>query len=98
MANNFQKLLGVGTNSESIEIKGENFAAMQRVAEDLKYYLENMDIINRVRVNVSDNSPEVHMIFDPLIMTDYGITTSDVSSEINSFSKEFSTGVVFNQG
>ncbi|MBK5202463.1 MAG: efflux RND transporter permease subunit [Prolixibacteraceae bacterium] len=98
MANNFQKLLGVGTNSESIEIKGENFAAMQRVAEDLKYYLENMDIINRVRVNVSDNSPEVHMIFDPLIMTDYGITTSDVSSEINSFTKEFSTGVVFNQG
>jgi len=98
MANNFQKLLGVGTNSESIEIKGENFASMQRVAEDLKYYLENMDIINRVRVNVSDNSPEVHMIFDPLIMTDYGITTSDVSSEINSFSKEFSTGVMFNQG
>jgi len=98
MANNFQKLLGVGTNSESIEIKGENFASMQRVAEDLKYYLEDMDIIDRVRVNVSDNSPEVHMIFDPLIMTDYGVTTSDVSSEIKSFSKEFSTGVMFNQG
>jgi len=98
MANNFQKLLGVGTNSENIEIKGENFSAMQRVAEDLKYYLENMDIIDRVRVSVSDNSPEVHMIFDPLIMTDYGLTTNNVSSEINSFSKEISTGVAFNQG
>jgi len=97
MANKFQKMLGVGSNSEMIELKGENFEAMQRVAEDLKYYLENMDIITRVRLNISDNNPEVHMIFDPLTMTDYGVTTKDVSSAMNSFSKEFSTNVKFNQ-
>jgi len=98
MANKFQKMLGVGDNSEMVELKGENFTAMERVAEDLKYYLENMDIITNVRLNIPDNSPEVHMIFDPLTMTDYGITTNNVSSEMNSFSKEFSTNVMFNQG
>ena len=98
MMNNFERLLGIGTEEEKIVIKGEDFATMQRVAEDLKYYLEDMDIISSARVNVSDNSPEVHLLFDPLLMTDYGINMSTVTSEMNSFSKEISTGVTFNQG
>ncbi len=98
MMNNFQRLLGIGTEEEKIVIKGEDFATMQRVAEDLEYYLEDMDMIDNARVNVSDNSPEVHMIFDPLLMTDFGISLSTVTSEMNSFSGEISTGVTFNQG
>ncbi len=94
----FQKMLGIGTDEEKIVLKGQDFEMMQTVAEDLRYFLENMDIINRVRLNVSDNQPEVHMRFDPLVMTELGINLSNVSSELNSFSGEVSTGVMFNQG
>ncbi len=95
---NFQKLLGIGTNEEKIVLKGEDFAVMQRVAQDLQYYLKDMDIIGNVRLSVSDNSPEVHMLFDPLLMTDLGIEMSSITSEMNSFSGEISTGVTFSQG
>ncbi len=98
MMGNFQRMLGIGSNEERIVLKGQDFKSMQTVAEDLRYFLENMDIINRVRLNVSDNQPEVHMRFDPLLMTSYNISMSNVASELNSFSGEISTGVMFNQG
>jgi multidrug efflux pump subunit AcrB/ABC-type multidrug transport system ATPase subunit len=98
MMANFQRLLGIGSESERIVLKGQDFESMQTVAEDLKYFLNNMDIINSVRLNVSDNQPEVHMRFDPLLMTGYNITLGNVASELNSFSGEISTGVTFNQG
>ncbi|RKD92811.1 multidrug efflux pump subunit AcrB [Mangrovibacterium diazotrophicum] len=98
MTGGFQKMLGIGTNEESIVLKGQDFESMKTVAQDLEYFLENMDIINSVRLNVSDNQPEVHMRFDPLLMTEYNITLANVASELNSFSSEISTGVNFNQG
>ncbi|PTN07664.1 multidrug efflux pump subunit AcrB [Mangrovibacterium marinum] len=98
MMANFQRLLGIGSESERIVLKGQDFESMQTVAEDLKYFLDDMDIINSSRLNVSDNQPEVHMRFDPLLMTEYNITLGNVASELNSFSGEISTGVTFNQG
>ncbi|HBL75708.1 MAG: ABC transporter ATP-binding protein [Bacteroidetes bacterium GWF2_42_66] len=94
---NFQRMMGIGTEEEKIVLKGQDFAQMQQVAEDFEYYLDELESIRRVRVNVSDNRPEVHMIFDPLLMTEYNLSLANVTSELNSFQKEISTGVMFNQ-
>ncbi|MGE4586346.1 MAG: efflux RND transporter permease subunit [Mangrovibacterium sp.] len=98
MMNNFQRFLGIGTEEEKIVLKGEDFESMKMVAEDLEYFLEEMDFIERARLNVSDNRPEVHMLFDRLLMTEYNLNVSEVSSELNSFTGEVSTGVMFQQG
>ncbi len=98
MMRNFQRYLGIGSEQEKIVLKGQDFSTMKIVAEDLEYFLDDMDFINRARVNVSDNRPEVHMIFDQLLMTEYNMNVSQVASELNSFSGEVSTGVMFNQG
>ncbi len=94
---NFQRMMGIGTEEEKIVLKGQDFAQMQQVAEDFKYYLDELESIRRVRVNVSDNRPEVHMLFDPLLMTEYNLSLANVTSELNSFQKEINTGVMFNQ-
>ncbi|MGV8091675.1 MAG: efflux RND transporter permease subunit [Mangrovibacterium sp.] len=98
MMRNFQRYLGIGTSEEKIVLKGQDFATMKLVAQDLEYFLDDMDFISRVRLNVSDNRPEVHMLFDQLLMTEYNMNVSQVSSELNTFSGEVSTGVMFNQG
>jgi multidrug efflux pump subunit AcrB/ABC-type multidrug transport system ATPase subunit len=98
MMRNFQRYLGIGTSEEKIVLKGQDFATMKLVAQDLEYFLDDMDFISRTRLNVSDNRPEVHMLFDQLLMTEYNMNVSQVSSELNSFSGEVSTGVMFNQG
>ncbi len=98
MMGSFQKMMGIGTNEEKIVLKGEDFKQMQSVAEDLEYYLDQLESINRVSLNVSDNRPEVHMLFDPLEMTARNITLSNVLTELNSFPTQISTNIKFKQG
>jgi len=95
---NFGRFLGIGTNQESIVIKGENFETMRNVANDLKYYIEDLESIRSASVSVSSNRPEVHLFFNQLLLTAYGISLNNIASELGSFSREFSSGVVFKQG
>ncbi len=94
----FQKMMGIGTDEEKIVLKGQDFKQLQTVAEDLKYFLGLMESIRSVNLNISDNRPEVHLYFKPLLMTEYNITLNNVLSEVNSFSKEIATNIQFKQG
>jgi multidrug efflux pump subunit AcrB/ABC-type multidrug transport system ATPase subunit len=98
MMGNFQKMMGIGTNEEKVVLKGQDFKKLQAVGEDLKYYIDQLESVSTVRLNISDNRPEVHMYFNPLLMTEYNITLGNVLSEINSFSKEIATGIQYKQG
>lgn len=95
---NFSSFLGIGSNQEKIIIKGENFEVMRGVAEDLEYYIEDLESIQNVRANISRNQPEIHMYFNPLLLTQYGLNLNNVTSELGSFSNEFSAGATFRQG
>ncbi len=94
----FTAFMGIGTNQERVVIKGENFEVMKGVAEDLEYYIEDLSSIRSVNVNVSDNRPEIHLYFNQLLLNEYGINLGNISSELASFSREFTSGVNFKQG
>ncbi len=95
---NFSRFLGIGTNQEQIIIKGEDFEVMKGVAEDLEYYIEDLESINNVRLSVSSSQPEVHLHFNQLLLTDYNIALSDITSELSTFSREFNSNATFKQG
>jgi len=97
-ASNMLRVMGVGTNQERILIKGQDFDVMKNVASDLQYFLESLESINRVRVSSSDNRPEVHLRFHPLLMSENNTSLSNISSELNSFSTEINTNIPFLQG
>jgi len=94
---NFSRFLGIGTNRERIVIKGEDFEAMKGVAEDVEYFIEDLESIRSVNVSASGNRPEIHLYFNQLLLTEYGINLNNISSELGSFSAEFTSGVNFNQ-
>jgi len=95
---NFSRFLGIGTNQESIVIKGEDFDIMKGVAEDLEYYIEDLESIRSVNVSVSSNQPEIHLLFNQLLLTNYGISLGNIASELGTFSREFTSGATFKQG
>lgn len=95
---NLMRMLGVGSNQERILVKGQDFEVMKNVASDIKYFLESLESMNRVRVSSSDNRPEVHLRFYPLLMNENNISLSNISNELNSFSKEINTNVSFKDG
>ncbi len=95
----FGRFMGIGSNQESIVIKGSNFDIMKGVADDLLYYVEDLESIRRANISVANNRPEIHLYFNQLLLTEYGLNLGNITSELNSFSREFSVnGVNFNQG
>lgn len=97
-ASSFQSLMGIGTNAEKIVLKGQDFKQLQAVGEDLNYFLDQLESISSVSTSVSSNTPEVHMYFNPLLMTENNLTVNNVTSELNSFTRQISTGIQFKQG
>ena len=94
----FAQFMGIGSNQERVVIKGENFELMKGVAEDLLYYVEDLESIRRANASVSRNRPEIHLFFNQLLLTEYGISLNNISSELGTFTREFTAGVNFKQG
>jgi multidrug efflux pump subunit AcrB/ABC-type multidrug transport system ATPase subunit len=94
----FSRMLGIGSESESIVIKGQDFEKMRNVADDLETFIEELETINSVNINLQENQPEVQLHFDTELMSRNSITLGNVSQELGSFQKEYSSGVKFRQG
>jgi multidrug efflux pump subunit AcrB/ABC-type multidrug transport system ATPase subunit len=95
---NFSRFLGIGSNQEQVIIKGQDFQVMRGVAEDLRYFIENLESVRSATVSVGSNRPEVHLLFDQMLMTQNEVTLNNISGELGSFSREFSSGATFKQG
>ena len=96
--NAFSRFLGIGANQEQIIIKGQDFQVMRGVAEDLRYFVENLESIRSANVSVGSNRPEIHLIFDQMQMTQNNVTLNNIAGELGSFSRELSSGATFKQG
>jgi multidrug efflux pump subunit AcrB/ABC-type multidrug transport system ATPase subunit len=94
----FMNLLGIGSTKESVIIKGQNFEQMKNLADDIKSYVDNLSTISSSNVNVQENKPEVHLLFDMDYMGRNNFTLVNLSSALSTFSREYSSGATFKQG
>lgn len=90
-----QRMMGIGSNQERVLVKGQDMAMMKIVADDLEYYLEDLDDINRVRSNLASNRPEVHLQFNPELVGRNDVSMTNVMSELSAFRKEVESGFNF---
>ncbi len=94
----FSRMLGIGTQQEKVVIKGQDFDRMLDLAKDVEYYLKQLNSMERVRINTPAKRPELMLSFDKQLMSLFDIPITSVLSELNSFPKEFSSGIIFKQG
>ena len=94
----FERLLGIGTQQESITIKGQNFELMKVVARDLNNYVKGLPSVGNSNINISPDRPEAHIFFDQQLMSDQDITLANVVSALNGFQRSFPSGTKFKSG
>jgi len=94
----FENLLGIGTTTESVVIKGQNFEQMKNISDDIKTAVQDLSTISSVNVNVQDNTPEVHLKFDMDYIGRNNFTLDNITSALSTFGKEYSSGATFLQG
>ena len=94
----FMGMLGIGTETESVIIKGENFEQMKGLADDIRSYLDDLESIDNTGMNVQDSKPEVQLMFDMEYLGRNNITLNSLSAALASFGREFSSGSTFREG
>ena len=91
----FAGMLGVGDNSESVVLKGQDFRLLQKAADDLEFRLKQKT--TWITQSIQPERPEVHLLFNQILMNELNIPLSEAGSSLNNFSSEISTGVKFKQ-
>ena len=94
----FLNLLGIGSTKESIIIKGQNLAQMKNLANDFKSFVSNLSSVSNTNINVQENKPEVHLLFDMDYIGRNNFTLMNLSSALSTFGSEYSSGTTFKQG
>lgn len=89
------KKMGMGTQSEKIVIKGQDFEKMANLAELLEYQLEELDNISYSSVSSSRGKPEAKILFDQYLMGIYDVTPSQVANELNNFAPQNTTSIKY---
>ncbi len=94
----FMRLLGIGTQQEKIVVKGEDYEKMKSFAYELEYYLRDFSSVSEVDVSASEDRPEIHLRFNPVLITEYNIPLVNILSGLNTFQDEISTNIKFKEG
>lgn len=92
------KKMGMGSQSEKILIKGQDFEKMANLAELLEYQLEELDNINNASISYSRGKPEARIIFDQYLMGIRDITPNHVVNELNNFAPQNATSITYKAG
>lgn len=92
------KKLGMGSQSEKIVIKGQDFEKMANLAELLKYQIEELDNISYSSVSSNRGNPEARIIFDQYLMGIQDVTPNNVVNELNNFSPQNTTSIKYKAG
>lgn len=90
--------MGMGTQSEKVVIKGQDFEKMANLAELLKYKLEELENISYSSVSSSRGKPEARILFDQYLMGIYDVTPNNVVNELNNFAPQNSTSIKYKAG
>ena len=94
----FAKLLGIGIQSESVIIKGNEFDIMLNQANDIKYYLSQLSSIEEAEIYVPGKRPELMLNFDKQMMATNDLNLISVTNQLNTFQNEFTSGAKLKQG
>lgn len=96
--NDFANLLGFGSESEKVVIRGQNFQQMRNLAGDIRNYIDALETIDNVSAGIQDNTPEVQLHFDMDYLGRNNFTLMNLSAALATFGREYSSGARFRQG
>lgn len=94
----FMRMLGIGSASERIVIKGQDFELMRTIANDINTMVGGLQAVKQSTVNLSPERPEAHLVFDQKRMSDNHITLQNIAVALNDFQPSFTSGSRFISG
>jgi len=68
----------------SISIRGDDVAVLQKISDDIKAMVENVDGTREVETSLSEGVPEVQITIDRKAASQYGLTAGQIAGAVRS--------------
>ncbi|WP_235298211.1 efflux RND transporter permease subunit [Portibacter marinus] len=91
-------LLGFGNTQERILIKGEDYELIQRVGQDLLYFVQNLSETRSANLSTRGSRPEARLDFDPLTMARNNIIPENIALALRDFGQTSTSETQFKYG
>jgi HAE1 family hydrophobic/amphiphilic exporter-1 len=75
-------MMGMTTGAISITIKGDDMDTLKTIGDDFKRIIERVEGTREVTTSYEDGIPQVQIITDRAIASQYGLTTAQIGSSI----------------
>jgi multidrug efflux pump subunit AcrB/ABC-type multidrug transport system ATPase subunit len=92
------RMMGLGSQTEKVVIKGQDFKSMENLAEYIQYQLRELSNIRNANVSSSRGTPEARIMFDQYLMGINDVTPMNVLTELNNFAPENVTNMQYKAG
>ncbi|MFR7812049.1 MAG: acriflavin resistance protein, partial [Butyricimonas faecihominis] len=92
------RMMGMGSQTEKVIIKGQDFESMANFAEYLKYQLDDLDNISNSHISVSQGSTVSKIFFDQYLMGMNEVEPGNVSQELSNFQPQSKAEVKYKAG
>ena len=77
-------MMGTGSGQISISVKGDEIETLKSIGNDFKNIIENVEGTREVTTSYEDGIPQVQIIADRGIASQYGLTTAQIGSAVSS--------------
>lgn len=92
------KKMGMGSQSEKVILKGQDFEKMMNLAELLKFQLEELENISYSSISASQGKLEARIIFDQYLMGINDVIPNNVVNELTNFKPQTITSMKYKAG
>lgn len=75
--------MGVSGGSISISVKGDDMDTLKSIGDDFKEIVEKVEGTREVKTSYKDGIPEVQIIADRSIASQYGLSTAQIGTSVN---------------
>lgn len=76
-------MMGMSSGAISISVKGDDIDTLRNIGDDFKGIIETVDGTREVTTSYEDGIPQVQIIADRGIASQYGLTTAQIGSSVS---------------
>lgn len=76
-------MMGMSTGAISISIKGDDLDTLKNIGDDFKSIIDKVEGTREVTTSYEDGVPQVQIIADRAIASQYGLTTAQIGRAVN---------------
>ncbi len=77
-------MMGSGSGAISISVKGDDIETLKNIGDDFKNIIDKVEGTREVTTSYDDGIPQVQIVADRGIASQYGLTTAQIGSAVNS--------------